>query len=400
MREMIPKEHPGACRECGASPTPHIPAYIGNSITAWLNDRFYAKQSAPIFFERIYKLATLVEPFLLKTLHMLSGSRTLQDPAAAPTYRASVLWEEAERRGIQMEQLVLFGKPTDYYRACINNRWLYFDALPIPPSNRNSGWMDDKLLFKQFLQKHGISAAPGVSTASYKDGESEWKRFQGPVVVKPRIGSRARHTATYVSSREDFERAYRSAQKLGKFVIFESHLHGYLCRATLIDGALVGFLKKSAPEVVGDGERTIEELVKEKNATKPNRVWDVVLGNEHKEHLARQGYLFTSIVSKGTRVVLSASTGRQVGGTTYEMPDSIHPKLRDILERVTRLLEVPVVAFDLIMEDPQKDPEEQRWGILEANTVPFIDLHYHPLYGESSNVAGALWDLWQTKTPV
>jgi cyanophycin synthetase len=84
-----------------------------------------------------------------------------------------------------------------------------------------------------------------------------------------------------------------------------------------------------------------------------------------------------------------------VGGETHEIPESIHPKLHALIERLSQLLDVPLAGFDLIIPDPEADPDIQKWGILEANTLPFIDLHYNPLYGKTSNVAVAIWDLWQ-----
>jgi hypothetical protein len=47
------------------------------------------------------------------------------------------------------------------------------------------------------------------------------------------------------------------------------------------------------------------------------------------------------------------------------------------------------------MENPQDDPNNQKWGIIEANSLPFIDLHYWPLYGEPVNIASYVWDLWE-----
>jgi D-alanine-D-alanine ligase-like ATP-grasp enzyme len=52
----------------------------------------------------------------------------------------------------------------------------------------------------------------------------------------------------------------------------------------------------------------------------------------------------------------------------------------------------PVLGFDFITEDISSDPKNTRWGIIECNAVPFINLHHDPLEGEPINVAGKLWD--------
>ena len=56
------------------------------------------------------------------------------------------------------------------------------------------------------------------------------------------------------------------------------------------------------------------------------------------------------------------------------------------------VLKLPIVGFDIIIPDPKTDPDGQRWGILEANSLPFIELHYSPLQGTPSRVAADVWD--------
>jgi D-alanine-D-alanine ligase-like ATP-grasp enzyme len=51
-----------------------------------------------------------------------------------------------------------------------------------------------------------------------------------------------------------------------------------------------------------------------------------------------------------------------------------------------------LLGFDFIVPDVTKSPDEQKFGIIECNAVPFINLHHSPLIGEPQNVAGALWD--------
>jgi hypothetical protein len=40
-----------------------------------------------------------------------------------------------------------------------------------------------------------------------------------------------------------------------------SYLFGHVCRATLVGGVLAGFYKSEASAVVGDGKKTIKELM-------------------------------------------------------------------------------------------------------------------------------------------
>ena len=65
-----------------------------------------------------------------------------------------------------------------------------------------------------------------------------------------------------------------------------------------------------------------------------------------------------------------------------------------MLEHVAKFLDDPLVGVDFIIEDITKSwREEQHCGIIECNSLPFIDLHHYVMFGKPQNVAGKLWDL-------
>ena len=65
-----------------------------------------------------------------------------------------------------------------------------------------------------------------------------------------------------------------------------------------------------------------------------------------------------------------------------------------MLEHIGKFLKDPLVGVDFIMEDITKSWKEQNLsGIIECNSLPFIDLHHYPLFGKPNNVASKLWDL-------
>ena len=258
-------------------------------------------------------------------------------------------------------------------------------------------YIDDKFLFKKFLKQNLIPTAPFAIATNLRDARIALKDLHMPVVTKPRIGSNSRHTTKFIKTDAEFEAAFRSAQQLCRYVLFEEHLNGHVCRATVVNGTLVGFLETRQPTVTGDGLRTLCELIDEKSAHHREGVSDVVIAGENEAYIQRQGFALDSIPEKGAVIEIGRFGGRSSGGETREMPGEIHPKLREYVEKAARLMRVPLVGFDLIIPDPESDPDAQKWGILEANTVPFIEIHNDPLEGKPSNVAAAVWDLWEVK---
>jgi len=159
----------------------------------------------------------------------------------------------------------------------------------------------------------------------------------------------------------------------------------------------VGFFKADPPQIAGDGLKTIKELIVEKNKNRPERISEILINDDLVHFIGRLGYNLESVLPKGIKIDLSAKTGRMYGGYTREMLKDVHPKLISILNKAGNIVEAPVAGFDLIIEDPTKDPDTQKWGIIECNSLPFIDLHYFAYEGEPVNLAKNVWDLWNIK---
>ena len=114
--------------------------------------------------------------------------------------------------------------------------------------------------------------------------------------------------------------------------------------------------------------------------------------------MGRQRLNWDDIPKKGKVVTLGDKVGRATGASTTDVTDIIHPENIKLLQRIHSILQDPLVGIDFIMEDISKPWSEQnknglKCGIIECNSMPFIDLHHYPLFGKPRNVAGALWDI-------
>ena len=314
-----------------------------------------------------------------------------------------------------MKQLILFGKPLDQYRARINGKLVYFDSLPIPSKLliMKKNW-DDKFILKQEFEKHNTEALPPLERRqrlripipgylqfpifypqSAQKIKNTFSRFELPIIVKPRVGSRGRHTVTKINTLDEFKVGIEVVKKICAYLVAEEHIFGDVCRATFVNGKLMGFYRGAAPYVVGDGAHTVAELILEKDTQRRERVEKVLVNDELENYVLRSGFKFTDVLPLGLRLSLTHRTGRLFGGVTREMLDELHPSFIPILNRAAEIVGLPVIGFDCIILDPTKDASTQKWGIIECNTLPFIDLHYYALEGKPKNIAGAIWDLWK-----
>ncbi|MFA5999566.1 MAG: hypothetical protein WC783_01100 [Candidatus Paceibacterota bacterium] len=387
------------CSACGTSEVNHRLMFFLR-----LADEFFEKVNyiyKPLFFlDRSLTLSDTVEKFLFNLLHTIGIIRYDDDIEKAMNGRSKVVWEEARRRDIEMKQVLFFGKKIDHFRAKINGQYYFFNSLPIPPWLPRTGyaWVDDKFAFSERLEKAGIPSPKTKKILFYKDALSAFNDFHKPIIIKPKLGSLGRHTTTNINTLDGLKKAFDLARQITLSMVAQEHLFGSVYRATVVDGNLVGFYRASPPFVIGDGIHTIGELIKEKNKNRSDKVGDIIINTELINFLDRQGYTIDSIIKTGLSINLIAKIGRFYGGYTKEMLSEIHPNFHQIFKKASELVSIPVAGFDLIIEDPTKDPDTQRWGIIECNSLPFIDLHYFALEGEPVNIASYIWDLWDKKT--
>jgi D-alanine-D-alanine ligase-like ATP-grasp enzyme len=379
------------CLYCGNNPVPH-------SI-----HKFY--ESIDILFSPIRRvlgrtgiagtidnLGTIIGIGLLKLLTPLGVVKINRDIKQIKYDRALVLWEEAIRQNIPIEEIKPFNRSIDLYRARINDKDLYFMNLPRRErvASSNLTWIDDKYLLKKKLREHNLPVSPGGAFFTFQAALKSFRALEKPVIVKPRAGSRGRHTTTFIYTEEDFKQAFKIAKQLCHWVMVEEHLFGDVQRGTVIGGKLVGVLGGSSPKVTGDGINTISALIKEADKNRPEGVKEIKI-NEY--YMLRQGLTLDTVLPKGKTVTLSEKVGLNYGGTSYDCTEVTHPDTKHMLEEAGRVADISIAGFDFIMPDITKSWKEQKGGIIECNGAPFIQLHHHPLIGKPINAAKAVWDL-------
>lgn len=394
-----------SCSYCGNAPVSHLFYFLESTVSITLD--IYAKKFlryVPFF---VKYCVDLVPEILFRTLAIFRLARFSRDITKAHTFRSRIIWEEAEKRGITMEQVIFLGRPLDYYRAKFTfknkDKTIYFESIPIRPelSDMTQTW-DDKVTLKKEFRKHGIPV-PGFSEFLFlgflqftkrKKIKKIFSQLSKPLIVKPRVGSRGRHTIINISSLEQLREGICIAGRMSPYLIIEEHLEGSVCRATFVGGVLAGFYRAQAPTLLGDGKKTIRELIILMDQNRPKRVHPILLTKELEENISRLNFRIDDILPDQKTLPLTHRMGRFFGGQTKEMVEDIHPSFIPILRRAAEVTGLAVVGFDAIIPDPTKSAETQRWGIIECNTLPFIDLHYYALEGKPKNIAGMIWDLW------
>ncbi|MBV8465783.1 MAG: cyanophycin synthetase [Burkholderiales bacterium] len=256
----------------------------------------------------------------------------------------------------------------------------------------------DKELTKRLLHAAGVPVPMGRPV---KDADDAWAAAQEiglPVVVKPRDGNQGKGVTVNVTSREQVEIAFKAAREFRENIMVERYLPGHDFRLLVVGDRLVAAARRDPPHVIGDGKRTVRELVEQVNsdprrgdghATSLTKIRfdDIALAR-----LASQNMTAESVPEKGRRVNLRNNANLSTGGTATDVTDDVHPEVAARAIAAAKMIGLHVCGVDVVCNSVIKPLEEQSGGVVEVNAAPGLRMHLSPSYGKGRAVGDAIVD--------
>jgi len=384
------------CKDCEPAQEVHAIAYF-SVVMSYVSEPFFNIMET-LFKSTAEAISSKTSIPFLKLMVFLKLAHFSDKPDEKDSLRTKCFWDEAIRRGIKMVEFKM-GPIKDSFIAEYKGTTITFDGLPRPEylESDSLNWMDNKGIMKIKFLKEGLPVAKGGTAFTKRKALKIFNEITKPVITKPNLGSRSRHTLIHIDTEEKLIYGFKKAKKLSPLVVIEEELRGYLFRCTLVGGKFVGAVKRDQPEVTGDGTHTLQELMDKENE-RPERTGPIfhkiVIDPDAEVELKREGIKMEDVPEKNKIITFSQKTSRGIGGSTTEVTDIVHPENIKMLEKLGAYLKDPLVGVDLIIEKIEEPwYTEQHCGIIECNSLPFIDLHHYPLFGKPNNVAAKLWDL-------
>ena len=225
------------------------------------------------------------------------------------------------------------------------------------------------------------------------------KRIGLPVVIKPLNANHGRGVSINLTKDEEICTAFENARIHSRAVIVECFLSGFDHRLLVVDGNLVAASKRVPGHVIGDGVKTVEELIEVVNSD-PRRgighakVLTVLeLDYQANRLLELLGLTKDSVPEEG-RVIYLRSTGNlSTGGTAVDVTDIMHPDNRAMAERSARAIGLDVCGVDFLTDDISVSYKVGGGGICEVNAAPGFRMHVAPSEGTPRDVAGPVMDM-------
>jgi len=254
----------------------------------------------------------------------------------------------------------------------------------------------DKELTKKLLSAAGVPVPYGREVANVEDAWLAMVEIAGPVVVKPKDGNQGKGVTVNINTREQLNIAYAAAFEISSEVLMERFISGSDFRLLVVGDKLVAAARREPPIVVGDGIRTVRELVGQVNndprrgsghATSLTkiRIDDIALAS-----LAEQNLKLDSVPHKGKRVILRNNANLSTGGTATDVTDDVHPELAASAIAAAQMVGLDICGVDVVCDSVLQPLEEQGGGIVEVNAAPGLRMHLQPSYGKGRKVGGAI----------
>lgn len=254
----------------------------------------------------------------------------------------------------------------------------------------------DKNLTKVLLEAGGIPVPQGYPVMDAQQGWDAALEIGLPIVVKPLDGNQGKGVTVNVQTRDQFLAAFAAAQDISDEVLVESFIPGHDYRILVVCKQMIAAARREPPHVLGDGVRTVRQLVEEVNAD-PNRgdghataLSKIRLDDIGLAQLATQGMDTESIPPMGARVLLRNNANLSTGGTATDVTDEVHPELAARVIEAACIIGLDVCGVDIVCDTVHRPLEEQGGGIVEINAAPGLRMHLQPSFGKPRAVGDAI----------
>lgn len=264
--------------------------------------------------------------------------------------------------------------------------------------------MENKVITKNILADNQIDVPKGEEFHSLDEGMLAIKKYVNqPIVIKPKSTNFGIGISIFPkgATKKDIIKALQIAFKHDTTVLLEEFVTGKEYRFMVINNEVSGILHRVPANVTGHSERSIRELVEEKNKN-PLRgkgyktpLEKIDLDENVALFLKQQGLNFDSIPSEGEIIYLRENSNISTGGDSVDYTDSIPDYFKKIAVESAKAIGANICGVDMMIDD--FSDENSKYAIIELNFNPAIHIHSYPFIGTERNIAKDILSLLEFK---
>ena len=264
--------------------------------------------------------------------------------------------------------------------------------------------MENKTVTKKVLEKNHICVPKGIEVFKGQSIELAAKRYEGQaIVVKPKSTNFGTGISIFPqgASKEDIIKALEIGFSHDHTVLIEEFAKGKEYRFLVIGDEVVGVLHRVPANVIGDGKKTIRELVDIKNQDSlrgkgyKTPLEKINLDASSELFLKQSGFNFESIPKCNEVVYLRENSNISTGGDSIDYTDEMPQRFKDIAVASAKAAGAKFCGVDMMLEDYTNVQGD--YAIIEINFNPAIHIHCYPYRGKERNIAKKVIEVLEFK---
>lgn len=248
----------------------------------------------------------------------------------------------------------------------------------------------DKEFSKRMLRANDITVPDGIVLTSKMTQEEKISLvsqfINKNVVIKPRTTDCGVGITVFdqPATEKEILDATNYAFQFDSQVLVENYAKGREYRFVVVNGKCISVVYRRSASVVGDGKKTIRELM----ADKDREPWHYILKNPMvideplKIFLNNQNLTLDSIPNSGERIFLRRNSNCSTGGESVDMTDIMPDSFKLIAEKASEIFGAKICGVDILIDD-LNNPE---YSIVEINDNPGICINEWPYEGHGEKV--------------
>lgn len=322
-----------------------------------------------------------------------------------------ILLQEAQKRGWKMEIFwSSLYSPQAILRAEKNGKEFVY-ASTLTPLTTTCGYFiaKDKYLTYKLLKSANISTPDTVMIPSkdndFSKAEAFLKKYKR-VIVKPTCTNHGNGITMNITNKKQLIKAIGFAREAAvddrsSAVLVQRQVEGKEYRFLVVEGKCIAVANRRPAFVVGDGKKTVQELIEEKNQN-PLR------GEEHSKPLTKinidevaqvNGIDFLKLIpQQDQEVEVLKISNLSHGGEAINCTNIASSELKKLAQDAAIRCQLGITGVDIITTDIRGGGKNY---VIEMNSGPGIRMHMYPSVGKPIDVAKRIIDaLERHATPV
>lgn len=250
---------------------------------------------------------------------------------------------------------------------------------------------DKKAIAKQFVEQFGFTVLSDYVVGNRRKFDEIFPRVKGMAVsVKNSEGPSDEKAALFrlAPTKEELWNAVSRIIRAGEKAMVELVIPGSVYRALFFQDQILSMIERLPAGVVGDGRRTIKQLIDSKNLS--DKTNQIVIGPSEKETMDAQGVTLETVPGRGNEVLLRYDATSGTGNRSLEVIDEIDQSYLDELCRLAKALRLHDGALDIVIPNiyQRYDADHPESLIfLNAHATPKLSMHENVLLIGKQNIA-------------